>query len=77
MSGEGDAFEPVCDEGYSFDKLKRRMASALFSLFAGNMAREINSGVHDKKRRQTNTPARSQLPDKRRKLSGGKKKYYV
>ena len=65
--------EVVCDECHSLSKLKRRMASALFSLFAGNMAGDMNSEVHGKKRQRTNIASRSKASDKRRKLSGGKK----
>ena len=73
VGGDEDAFGEECEEGHSLFKLQRRMASALFSLFAGNMAREINSEVHSKKRRHTTTASRSQFSDKRRKLSGVKK----
>ena len=68
-----DTFAETFEDGHSLLKLKRRMASALFSLFAGNIARDKNSEVHSKKRRHAGVTSRSQASDKRRKLSGGKK----
>ena len=70
---DGDAFEVTCEESHGLSALRRRMASALFSLFAGNMARDVNSEAHNKKRRHKSTSSRSQVSDKRRKLSGEKK----
>ena len=72
VGDDADTSVASCDEGHALSCLKRRMSSALFSLFAGNMVRDINSKVHEK-RRHTSVPSRSRLSDKRRKLSGEKK----
>lgn len=66
-----------CAEGHSLvDKLVRQMAGALFNLFAGNMVRDTNSDVHAKRKPgvATGGNTRSQGDDKRRKLTGVKKR---
>lgn len=59
-----------CPEGHKLvDNLMRKMADALFNLFPGNMARDINKPEAD-----TGGDTRSQSEDKRRKLTYVKKR---
>ncbi|KAF0300946.1 Transposable element P transposase [Amphibalanus amphitrite] len=64
-----------CNQGHSTIGLKKRMAGALFNLFAGNMVRDVNSDIHAKRKSGEATVhcTRTQCDDKRRKLTGVKR----
>ena len=67
-SDDAQLTETVCHQGHNMTGLQKRMASALFNLFAGNMVRDMNSDVHAKRKpgatKQQRT--RSRCDDKRR-----------
>ena len=74
-SQDPEMTETVCGDGYEVPQgLFPQMSVTLFNLFAGNMAKEANSSIHEKSKpdHAGKSATRSRNDDKRRKPSGTK-----